>query len=154
MPVSRRALLSVFTYLLAAAAHPSPPPAGVTLSGRARRDIVGGIVGGVTDLLDLNTTCNAIAKKVSSASEVFYPGTLNYIADNNHWATSSSDTSSCSVEPGNAEDILAIVSRCYICTKGMSGLVKPSLSCSSRSWGKRARLLPYVFFDLILSVQR
>ncbi|KAK0229792.1 FAD dependent oxidoreductase [Armillaria nabsnona] len=52
--------------------------------------------------------CRRIANKVSSATDVYYP------ADNEHYATSSSQVSKCSVEPGSAEDvgiILAILGK-------------------------------------------
>ncbi|KAK0184493.1 hypothetical protein F5146DRAFT_1170387 [Armillaria mellea] len=49
--------------------------------------------------------CQLIADKVSSATGVYYPGSSSYIADNEHWATSSSQASKCSVEPGTAEDV-------------------------------------------------
>ncbi|KAK0499166.1 FAD-binding domain-containing protein [Armillaria luteobubalina] len=50
-------------------------------------------------------TCQLIADKVSSATDVYYPGSSSYVADNEHYATSSSQASKCSVEPGSAEDI-------------------------------------------------
>ncbi|PBK85330.1 FAD-binding domain-containing protein [Armillaria gallica] len=58
--------------------------------------------------------CQLIANKVSSATDVYYPGSSSYVADNEHYATSSSQASKCSVEPGSAEDvgiILAIVGK-------------------------------------------
>ncbi|KAK0184497.1 hypothetical protein F5146DRAFT_1074815 [Armillaria mellea] len=50
-------------------------------------------------------TCQSIADKVSSATDVYYPGSSSYIADNKHYATSSLQVSKCSVEPGSAEDV-------------------------------------------------
>ncbi|KAK0229800.1 hypothetical protein EDD85DRAFT_972330 [Armillaria nabsnona] len=58
--------------------------------------------------------CRRIANKVSSATDVYYPGSSSYVADNEHYATSSSQVSKCSVEPGSAEDvgiILAILGK-------------------------------------------
>ncbi|KAK0184491.1 FAD dependent oxidoreductase [Armillaria mellea] len=49
--------------------------------------------------------CRRIADDVSSATGVYYPGSLSYVEDNEHYATSSSQTSKCSVEPGTAEDV-------------------------------------------------
>ncbi|SJL13225.1 related to 6-hydroxy-D-nicotine oxidase [Armillaria ostoyae] len=49
--------------------------------------------------------CQRIADKVSSATNVYYPGSPSYVADNDHYATSSSQASKCSVEPGSAEDV-------------------------------------------------
>ncbi|KAK0229779.1 FAD-binding domain-containing protein [Armillaria nabsnona] len=50
-------------------------------------------------------TCQRIVDKVSSATDVYYPGSSSYIADNEHYATSSSQVSKCSVEPGSADDV-------------------------------------------------
>ncbi|KAL0954148.1 hypothetical protein HGRIS_005285 [Hohenbuehelia grisea] len=49
--------------------------------------------------------CKQIADKISSASQVYYPGQSKYFADIKHWASSSSQFSKCSVEPGTAADI-------------------------------------------------
>ncbi|KAK0460443.1 FAD dependent oxidoreductase [Desarmillaria tabescens] len=49
--------------------------------------------------------CPRIASKVSSATDVYYPGSSSYVADNAHYAISSSQESLCSVEPGSAEDL-------------------------------------------------
>ncbi|KAK0224248.1 FAD dependent oxidoreductase [Armillaria fumosa] len=53
--------------------------------------------------------CQLIADKVSSATDVYYPGSSSYVADNEHYATSSSQASKCSVEPGSAEDVGVIL---------------------------------------------
>ncbi|KAK0224251.1 hypothetical protein IW262DRAFT_882938 [Armillaria fumosa] len=58
--------------------------------------------------LGLNA-CQSIADAVSSATDVYYPGSSSYVADNEHYATSSSQNSSCSVEPGSAEDVGTIL---------------------------------------------
>ncbi|KAI0825970.1 FAD-binding domain-containing protein [Irpex lacteus] len=52
-----------------------------------------------------SSVCAKIAKTVSSASEVFYPGSINYAEDNEHWMSSSTQQSACSVEPGTPEDV-------------------------------------------------
>ncbi|KAK0199347.1 FAD-binding domain-containing protein [Desarmillaria ectypa] len=62
----------------------------------------------VGTVLGLNA-CQQIAVNVSSATDVYYPGSLSYIADNKHYAISSSLASECSVEPGSAEDVGIIV---------------------------------------------
>ncbi|KAK0499148.1 FAD dependent oxidoreductase [Armillaria luteobubalina] len=53
--------------------------------------------------------CQLIADKVSSATDVYYPGSSSYVADNEHYANSSSQASKCSVEPGSAEDVGVIL---------------------------------------------
>ncbi|TFY66022.1 hypothetical protein EVG20_g5067 [Dentipellis fragilis] len=55
------------------------------------------------------TTCQSIANAISSASSVFYPGSPNYVADISHWANSSTENAVCSVEPGTADDVGAIL---------------------------------------------
>ncbi|KAK0229785.1 hypothetical protein EDD85DRAFT_911737 [Armillaria nabsnona] len=54
--------------------------------------------------------CQLIGNKVSSATDVYYPESSSYVADNEHYATSSSQVSKCSVEPGSAEDVGIILS--------------------------------------------
>ncbi|KAJ3772061.1 hypothetical protein EV361DRAFT_448626 [Lentinula raphanica] len=49
--------------------------------------------------------CKQIAEAVSSASGVHYPLELLYDKDISHWASSSSEYATCSVEPGTAADI-------------------------------------------------
>ncbi|KAK0499151.1 hypothetical protein EDD18DRAFT_1350580 [Armillaria luteobubalina] len=58
--------------------------------------------------LGLNA-CQSIADAVSSATDVYYPGSSSYVADNEHYANSSSQISRCSVEPGSAEDVGVIL---------------------------------------------
>ncbi|KAJ6488794.1 FAD dependent oxidoreductase [Mycena sanguinolenta] len=55
--------------------------------------------------------CTQIQQAVSSASEVYYPLQLlgNYAEDISHWATSSTQASACSVEPGSAADVSVII---------------------------------------------
>ncbi|PFH46595.1 hypothetical protein AMATHDRAFT_77602 [Amanita thiersii Skay4041] len=52
---------------------------------------------------DFTDVCRQISQEISNASEVFYP------EDNEHWATSSSQASACSVEPGAVQDLAKIV---------------------------------------------
>jgi len=64
---------------------------------------------GVSCSLQLLATCNQIAAAISSASSVHLPGDLLYVKDISHWASSSSETSACSVEPGSVEDVSTII---------------------------------------------
>src|SRR6266702_1651702 len=83
-------------------------------------------------------TCKRIEQTISSASQVFYPGRSSYHiigrpntspisiidtgsigspefeADISHWATSSSQVSACSVEPGTPQDVGLIASAVII----------------------------------------
>ncbi|KAJ7459239.1 FAD dependent oxidoreductase [Mycena latifolia] len=55
--------------------------------------------------------CTKIQKAVSSASQVYYPGDIrgHYDADIAHWASSSTQNATCSVEPGTAADVSVIL---------------------------------------------
>ncbi|KAJ7764427.1 FAD-binding domain-containing protein [Mycena metata] len=55
--------------------------------------------------------CTRIQQAVSSASNVYYPVDLvgNYTQDIAHWASSSTQLSACSVEPGTAADVSIIL---------------------------------------------
>ena len=53
--------------------------------------------------------CSQISDAISSSSAIFYPGSEGYTDDIEHWATSSTQNATCSVEPGTAEDVAAIV---------------------------------------------
>ncbi|KAJ7083230.1 FAD-binding domain-containing protein [Mycena epipterygia] len=55
-----------------------------------------------------SVVCLQVAASISSASSVFFPGSLSYVTDIFHWASSSSDLSACSVEPGTAADVAKI----------------------------------------------
>ncbi|KAI0088401.1 FAD dependent oxidoreductase [Irpex rosettiformis] len=87
---------------------------------------------------NLNATeaCIQISKAISSSSEVFWPGSIHYGQDTHHWATSSSQLSACSVEPGTAEDvgkILQIVgsTRTPFSVKGGGHATNPGFSSST-----------------------
>ncbi|KAF8188907.1 hypothetical protein K438DRAFT_2145941 [Mycena galopus ATCC 62051] len=56
-------------------------------------------------------TCIQIQQAVSSASAVYFPIDLfgNYAADIAHWASSSTQDSVCSVEPGTPADVAVII---------------------------------------------
>ncbi|KAI0266243.1 FAD dependent oxidoreductase [Gloeopeniophorella convolvens] len=58
---------------------------------------------------DYLATCHVISAAISKKSQVFFPPAPQYIADNAHYATSSSDSSACSVEPGTPEDVSVIL---------------------------------------------
>ncbi|KZT04998.1 FAD-binding domain-containing protein [Laetiporus sulphureus 93-53] len=49
--------------------------------------------------------CEEISNAITSASEVYWPLELYYTEDNYHWASSSSQIATCSVEPGTPEDV-------------------------------------------------
>lgn len=71
--------------------------------------VISGLIGlsASTELrrADYTATCQEIATAVSSASKVYYNGSPQYTEDNEHWASSSSQTSACSFEPANAQDV-------------------------------------------------
>ncbi|KAG1744277.1 FAD dependent oxidoreductase [Suillus lakei] len=70
--------------------------------------VISGLIGlsASTELrrTDYTATCQEIAAAVSSASKVYYNGSSQYKKDNEHWASSSSQTSACSFEPASAQD--------------------------------------------------
>lgn len=55
------------------------------------------------------SSCNSIAKAISPSSAVFYPGSAGFDADISHFVNSSSEVSTCSVEPGTSDDIVKIL---------------------------------------------
>ncbi|KAG1744278.1 FAD dependent oxidoreductase [Suillus lakei] len=65
--------------------------------------VISGLIGlsASTELrrADYTATCQEIAAAVSSASKVYYSGSFQFTKDNEHWASSSSQTSACSFEP-------------------------------------------------------
>ncbi|EJD37671.1 hypothetical protein AURDEDRAFT_188033 [Auricularia subglabra TFB-10046 SS5] len=60
---------------------------------------------GAVASLDYLPVCREIARAVSNVSAVFYPGSGFFEADVWHWAISSYELSTCSVEPGSAADV-------------------------------------------------
>ncbi|KAI0301749.1 hypothetical protein B0F90DRAFT_1816959 [Multifurca ochricompacta] len=54
---------------------------------------------------DYQLTCEAIAKSISPASQVFHPESPEFNEDISHWANSSSEISACSVRPGTPHDV-------------------------------------------------
>ncbi|KAJ7629601.1 hypothetical protein B0H17DRAFT_1284415 [Mycena rosella] len=60
--------------------------------------------------INATAVCQEIAQKLSNASAVFYPGSSEYAADIfHHSASSSTQESVCSVEPGTAQDVARIL---------------------------------------------
>jgi len=53
--------------------------------------------------------CEKIAGSISSASEVFYPGSNSYKADILHFSSNAAEPSACSVEPGSVADVSFIM---------------------------------------------
>ncbi|KAI0260017.1 FAD dependent oxidoreductase [Gloeopeniophorella convolvens] len=85
---------------------------------------------------NFNATCNEIAKAVSSVSEVFFPPSPQYAADNAHAFASSSAPSTCSVEPGSAADVSVILrilgeTRTPFAVKGGGHATNPGFSSTS-----------------------
>ena len=54
--------------------------------------------------------CQLISQTISSASEVFYPPDLGYLESIDHYASSSTQLSTCGVQPGSVADVAIIVS--------------------------------------------
>ena len=96
---------------------------------------------------DFRLTCEAIAKTISPASQVFFPGefsslclsaflysflnhflsgTPEFKADISHWANSSTQVATCSVRPGKAEDVGLIVSSRLSATEPSSRCLVPA----------------------------
>lgn len=59
--------------------------------------------------INATDVCRTIARTVSSASAVYYPGSANYTSDIFHWYPSSTQQSACSVEPGTVADVARIL---------------------------------------------
>ncbi|KAH9017328.1 FAD-binding domain-containing protein [Lactarius deliciosus] len=55
------------------------------------------------------STCRRIASAISNSSQLFYPNSTQYDADIEHAGVSSSQVSTCSVEPGSAADVSVIL---------------------------------------------
>ncbi|KAI0271872.1 hypothetical protein BGY98DRAFT_186577 [Russula aff. rugulosa BPL654] len=68
-----------------------------------------GLLAPAPNSTDLMRTCDQIAAAISSASQVFFPPTPEYLLDISHASASSSDASVCSVEPGSTEDVSKIL---------------------------------------------
>ncbi|KAJ7686166.1 FAD-binding domain-containing protein [Mycena rosella] len=80
-----------------------------------------------------SVACLQIAASISTASSVFFPGSLSYATDIFHWASSSADLSVCSVEPGTAADVAKILqivgaSRIPFAVKGGGHTSNPGFS--------------------------
>jgi len=83
-----------------------------------------------------SSTCSQIASAISSASSVYYPLEPNYTNDIYHYATSSMENSTCSVEPGTAEDVGIILqilgaNRTPFAVKGGGHIMNPGYSSTT-----------------------
>ncbi|KAI9449854.1 FAD-binding domain-containing protein [Lactarius psammicola] len=90
----------------------------------------------VTPPSQYQSTCRRIAVAISNSSQVFYPNSTQYIADNEHALISSTQASACSVEPGSAEDVSEILrilgsTRTPFGVKGGGHIVNPGFSSTS-----------------------
>ncbi|EIN03944.1 FAD-binding domain-containing protein [Punctularia strigosozonata HHB-11173 SS5] len=56
-----------------------------------------------------SAVCQLISRTLSSASEIFFPGSPQYAEDNAHYTISSTQNSTCTVEPGNVSDVAKII---------------------------------------------
>ncbi|KAI0317695.1 FAD-binding domain-containing protein [Amylostereum chailletii] len=83
-----------------------------------------------------NTVCALIASAISSASEVFHPGSSQYTADIAHYSDASTQNSTCSVEPGTAQDVGIILQilgkeRTPFAVKGGGHIMNPGFSSTT-----------------------
>ncbi|KAI0251531.1 FAD dependent oxidoreductase [Lactifluus subvellereus] len=85
-----------------------------------------------------NVSCARIAESISSASQLFYPGMLgsHFSTDISHWGNSSSQVSTCSVEPGTPQDVGIILrelalTRTPFAVKGGGHSLNPGFSSTS-----------------------
>ncbi|KAI9449852.1 FAD-binding domain-containing protein [Lactarius psammicola] len=62
-----------------------------------------------TSSTQYQNTCRRIASTISNSSQVFYPNSTQYIADNEQAIVSTSQASACSVEPDSAADVSVIL---------------------------------------------
>ncbi|KAH9955423.1 FAD-binding domain-containing protein [Russula dissimulans] len=79
------------------------------------------------------TRCKQIEMSLSSASQVFYPDSGEFLVDIAHWSNSSSQVSVCSVEPGTPNDVGVIVAltRTPFAIKGGGHTLNPGFSSTS-----------------------
>ncbi|KAI0260001.1 FAD-binding domain-containing protein [Gloeopeniophorella convolvens] len=85
---------------------------------------------------DFQTVCNKIAQSISPDSNVYYPGSPDFIEDISHWANTSSQVSACSVRPGTPQDIGIILgelaeTRTPFAVKGGGHIANPKFSSTS-----------------------
>ncbi|KAG1747826.1 FAD-binding domain-containing protein [Suillus paluster] len=64
---------------------------------------------GVGNTLRDTTACAEIAASISLKSAVYYNGSDLYTKDNYHWASSSTQVSACTFEPGTTEDLVKAI---------------------------------------------
>lgn len=77
----------------------------LTAAGSSTADSNVVLDGGIHVRADVSSVCSQIGDALSSASALYYPGSINYLEDNYHWLLSSSQSSTCTVEPGTASDV-------------------------------------------------
>uniref|UniRef100_A0A0W0GAH5 FAD-binding PCMH-type domain-containing protein n=1 Tax=Moniliophthora roreri TaxID=221103 RepID=A0A0W0GAH5_MONRR len=53
--------------------------------------------------------CKQIKDAISSASEIFFPGSKGYERDIEHWSPTNTQKATCSVEPANTKDLGKII---------------------------------------------
>ncbi|KAI0260044.1 FAD dependent oxidoreductase [Gloeopeniophorella convolvens] len=85
---------------------------------------------------NITSTCNSISAAVPDPSQVSFPGSSQYTADNAHMYSSSSAASACSVEPSSAEDVSAILrilgsTRTPFAVKGGGHATNPGFSSTT-----------------------
>ncbi|KAI0289881.1 FAD-binding domain-containing protein [Multifurca ochricompacta] len=61
------------------------------------------------DATGFGSACALIGKAISNASALSYPLSVQYFSDIAHWASSSTELSACSVEPGTPQDVGSIL---------------------------------------------
>lgn len=61
------------------------------------------------DERDTSSSCSQIASSISSASSVYYPGAPQWMADIEHFSSSSTQQAICSVEPGTPQDVAVVL---------------------------------------------
>ncbi|KAH9017336.1 FAD-binding domain-containing protein [Lactarius deliciosus] len=82
------------------------------------------------------STCRSIANAISNSSQLFYPNSTQYNADIDHSLITSTQVSACSVEPGSAADVGAILrilgsTRTPFAVKGAGHALNPGFSSTS-----------------------
>ncbi|KAI0260021.1 FAD-binding domain-containing protein [Gloeopeniophorella convolvens] len=88
--------------------HPLGSTIGYPAASPLDHAVVPGLLGQETSL-GVQAACHTIAASISDASQVFFPSSPQYASDVAHAFASSSEASACSVEPGSAEDVSAIL---------------------------------------------
>ncbi|KAH7908528.1 FAD-binding domain-containing protein [Hygrophoropsis aurantiaca] len=77
----------------------------ISSAGSALLSLLSALVPNLAADVKADRTCVQISNTVSSASHVYYLGSLHYDKDVEHWASSSFHVAACSFEPATAEDL-------------------------------------------------